>query len=86
MTHERVGRHLALVERRRAHEHRVDAEIGGAFRGGDRGGRGLAAGAGEQRPIPRHGIAHRLDGEIGLVVIKLRRLAVRTENDEARQR
>src|SRR5687768_15959305 len=28
--HERVGRHLALVKRRRAHEHRIDAKFGGA--------------------------------------------------------
>ena len=86
MPHERVRRHLALVKRRRAHEHRIDAERGGAFGGRDRRGGGLAAGAGEQRPILRHRVAHRLDREIGLVLLELRRFAVRTEDDETGQR
>ena len=54
VTHERVGRHLPLVERRRANEDGVDAEIGGALRRGDRRRGRFAAGAGEQRPILRH--------------------------------
>ena len=51
------GVHSALVEGRRAHEHRVGAQRGRrAARGGDRCARRFAARARDEHPIARHGV------------------------------
>ena len=54
VTDERVAGHLRLEETRRADEHGVGAELGGALRGADRRLRRFAAGADDERPCARH--------------------------------
>src|SRR5688500_2540444 len=86
MPDERIRRHLTLIERRRAHHHRIHAKRRRPFGRGDRGSGGFAAGAGQQRTIFRHRATHGRDREVGFVLLQLRRFAIRSEDDEAGQR
>jgi hypothetical protein len=86
VTDERIAGHLGLEEGRRSHECRIDTGVRGALRGGDRRPRRLASGTGDQRTILRHALAHDVDDPIALVVVKRRRFAVRSQDDETGER